>query len=182
MASLSDEHKQFIVERLAQFDSPTDVQKALKVHFSVDATLQQLSAYDPTTVAGKRLSEKLKQLFEQVRKAFIEDRSTIAITHASYRQRLRLQLLQLEKVKANPVMVLRILEAAQKDECGNYGQGPTGGNQGGGDDDGDVDIDATERVAVLADLLDTLRTRKNRDIVARRTAGPDTAQGGAGTD
>lgn len=53
---LSDEVKAFIVSRLACWQKPTEVVKAVKESFGVDVTPQRVKCNDPTKVAGKHLS------------------------------------------------------------------------------------------------------------------------------
>jgi hypothetical protein len=82
---LSSEVKVFIVQRLACWDSPSQVVKAVKDEFGLELTRQAIHAYDPTAKAGQRLSAKFKRLFEEARKQFTEQISAIGITHRAVR-------------------------------------------------------------------------------------------------
>jgi hypothetical protein len=118
MASLNGAVKVFIVERLACFDRPTEVQEAVKAAFKVNVSLQQLACYDPTKVNGRGLSKTLKEVFEGTRKKFLDDTSNIPIAHKSYRLR-RLQKLA-DDHDRNPTMVLSVLEQAAKEQGEAY--------------------------------------------------------------
>lgn len=67
---LLDEHKAFVVVRLACYDSPKEVAQALKGEYGIVLTPQGCEAYDPTKSAGRRLSEKWRALFKKTRDDF----------------------------------------------------------------------------------------------------------------
>lgn len=86
-AKLNREQQTYVVQSLACFDSPSVVAAALRKEFSVTLTPQSIEAYDPTKKAGKNLAERWKAIFEETRKAFLEDTSSIAISHRAVRLR-----------------------------------------------------------------------------------------------
>lgn len=104
MARLTSAQKRFIVRRLAVFDRPSEVERAVKERFGVEVTSDQLAHYDPTTKSGQRLASDLTQLFEETRRAFIEEQKGIAIAYKSKRLR------DLEKVKRRLMEKLGDLE------------------------------------------------------------------------
>lgn len=120
MAALNGAVKVFIVERLACFDSPTKVQEAVKQAFKVDVSLQQLTAYNPKLAAGARLSQTLKDVFDETRKKFLADTSDIAISHKAYRLRVLDQELVTAQKRGNTAMVTALLEQAAKEEGGAF--------------------------------------------------------------
>src|SRR5260221_615045 len=91
MAKLTEPKKLFVVQALATFRTPTEVQKLLD-EMGIKAELNQIVRYDPTTAAGATLSQTLREAFTQARKSFIEDRDGIAIAHANWRLRELLEL------------------------------------------------------------------------------------------
>lgn len=93
MATLRSKHKRFIVRRLAVFDRPKEVQRAVKNRYGIETSRQQLQHYDPTTKNGRKLASKWKGLFERTRREFVEEQKGIAIAYKSKRLR------DLEKVK-----------------------------------------------------------------------------------
>jgi hypothetical protein len=116
MAALNGAVKVFIVERLACFDTPTEVAKAVKLEFGVTVSPQQLTAYNPSTVAGGRMSKTLKDLFEATRKKFLADTSQIAIAHKAYRLRVMNRLAEKMEAQGNVAMLAQLLEQAAKEE------------------------------------------------------------------
>lgn len=120
MAALNGAIKVFIVERLACFDTPTEVQKAVKQAFGVEVSLPQLTAYNPNLAAGQRLSQTLKDVFNATRKKFLEDTSGIAIAHKAYRLRVLDRLLEKLERQGNVAMVAQLLEQAAKEEGGAF--------------------------------------------------------------
>lgn len=113
MAALSDAVKLFIVQRLAVFDTPTQVIAAVKETFELDVSKQQVYFYDPTV--GVKPSKKLCAEFKRTRRRFLKRTSDIPIANKAVRlQRLnRLQLL-LEDKKNYP-LAAQLLEQAAKE-------------------------------------------------------------------
>lgn len=120
MAALADHVKVFAVQALACFDSPTQVAKDIKQEFGVEVTLQQLQAYNPATVAGARMSKKLKAIFAATREAFLKDVSTIPIAQQSYRLRTLNRMLQTVEKQGNVVVAAQLLEQAAKESGGAF--------------------------------------------------------------
>lgn len=85
MAALKEPVKMFIVQSLACFETPQQVVEAVKQEYNIEITRQQVALYDPTKVAGRNLSKKLKDLFEHSRKAFRENIEDIAIANKAFR-------------------------------------------------------------------------------------------------
>ncbi|MNE32967.1 hypothetical protein D3C80_1266060 [compost metagenome] len=87
MAALKDPVKIFIVQSLACFETPQQVVEAVKQDYKIEITRQQVALYDPTKVAGRNLSKKLKDLFERTRKDFRENIEDIPIANKAFRLR-----------------------------------------------------------------------------------------------
>ena len=85
MAALKEPVKMFIVQSLACFETPQQVVEAVKQEYKIEITRQQVALYDPTKVAGRNLSKKLKDLFERTRKDFRENVEDIAIANKAFR-------------------------------------------------------------------------------------------------
>lgn len=69
---LNEGQKQYLVQRLAQFNTPKEAAKSLFEAHGVKISPQSAEHYDPTKRAGKRLAVHLKQIFEDSRKRFIK--------------------------------------------------------------------------------------------------------------
>lgn len=85
--SIPDPVRVAIVRALACFDGIGTVVAAVKQDYGIVVTPQAVEAHDPTKRAGKNLAQKWRLLFDETRKAFIEDTSDIAISHRSTRLR-----------------------------------------------------------------------------------------------
>lgn len=64
---LNSSVKEFIVIQLAERQRPSDVAASVKEKFGIEIKRQTAHLYNPTHIAGKRLSGKLKQLFDEKR-------------------------------------------------------------------------------------------------------------------
>lgn len=84
---LADDAKLYAVQALACFDPPSVVRDALKAEFGASITAQAVESYDPTKRAGRALSGRLRAIFEETRKTFLEDTGRIGISHRSVRLR-----------------------------------------------------------------------------------------------
>lgn len=116
MASLTSEQQTLIVERLACFYRPTEIQRELKELFSLDVGLSTIVFYDPNSAQGaKQLASEWKQLFAAVRERFIEDEASIAIASKSYRLRRLQQIIDDPHLSKNPMLVKDCLEQAAKE-------------------------------------------------------------------
>jgi hypothetical protein len=120
MAAIADEVKVYIITALACFDEQKQVIKDVKDRFGVDVYQQQLTAYDPNTVAGQRMSKQFKELFHSTRKKFLEDTSGIPIANASVRLRILQRHVNLADTRGNSAMVANLLEQAAKETGGAY--------------------------------------------------------------
>ena len=64
---------------------PQQVVEAVKQEYKIEITRQQVALYDPTKVAGRNLSKKLKDLFTRTRKDFRANIEDIAIANKAFR-------------------------------------------------------------------------------------------------
>ncbi|WP_174492724.1 MULTISPECIES: DUF2280 domain-containing protein [Acinetobacter] len=117
MATLKEPVKIFIVQALACRDTPQEVVDLVKQEFGIEVNRMQCASYDPTKVAGKNLSKKFKDLFEETRKKFDEGLIDIPIAIKHYRMKQYDKLLNKTK---NTVMALKIMEQAAKDSGGQF--------------------------------------------------------------
>lgn len=115
---MTDAVRMYIIQALAAFDTPSMVADAVKEEFGVSITRQAVHAYDPTKAAGKDLGERWRKLFEESRKAFLDNVTDIPIANKA----MRLRTLQRMAVKAegmkNLALAARLHEQAAK-EMGN---------------------------------------------------------------
>ena len=114
---LPNDVKVFIVQRLACWDTPSQVAASVKEEFGIDIPRQNIHRYDPTVKAGADLSKKLKTLFEETREAFTTDTATIGIAHKSVRLRALDRMARSAESRGTILGAAALLEQAAK-ECG----------------------------------------------------------------
>lgn len=120
MAALSNEVKMFIVQALACYDQPSEVARRVKAEFGLDVVRQQVETYDPTARAGRDLSKKWRELFEETRKVFIEDTTQVAISHRAVRLRALNRMAVKAEEKGNMALAAQLLEQAAKEVGESY--------------------------------------------------------------
>ena len=142
---LSEDVKTFIVQALACFDTPSQVVEAVNQEFKIQISRQSVEKYDPTKVAGAKVAPKWRALFEQARKAFIEDTSQIAIAHRA----TRLRALQRMAAKAEAKGNFPLAAALNKQAAEEMGNAYTNKREITGKDGKDLPI-AAPAVAIFA--------------------------------
>jgi hypothetical protein len=115
MAALKDEVKQFIVQALACFDTPTQVANAVKEEFGLVVSRQQVACYDPNCYVGRNLSQKWRIVFEDTRKKFREDTAAIPIASRAFRLRALARMAQQAEGMRNIALAVSVIEQAAKE-------------------------------------------------------------------
>lgn len=115
MAALKDSHKHFIVQRLACYDTPSEVAQAVAEEFRVEIDRSQVAKYDPTGVASRGLGKKWKVLFWETRERFEAEMDQVPIAHRAYRMRELHKAYQEAKRKKNYPLAAQLLEQAAKE-------------------------------------------------------------------
>lgn len=117
---LTDEVKIFIVQRLACWDTPSQVAKSVNDEFGLNLPRQNIHKYDPTVKAGQELSEKLRTIFEETRKAFTEETSAIGIAHKAVRLRALDRMARTAEDRGNILGAAQLIEQAAKEVGGAF--------------------------------------------------------------
>ena len=84
---LNDRLKEYVVERLAGFDSPTAIAKSLREEFGVTVCRQSIEQYHP--LRRPRCAEKWKLLFFATRRAILEGKAERGAANKMVRLRWR---------------------------------------------------------------------------------------------
>lgn len=108
----------FIVQQIACFDAPSVVAEAVKKEFGLTITRQLVETYDPTKKAGVKVGARWRVLFDETRKAFLEDTSRIAISHRAVRLRALQRMAEKAEGMGNIALAAQLHEQAAK-EAGN---------------------------------------------------------------
>lgn len=117
---LPGEVKAFIVQRLACFDTPTRVAKAVKEEFDLTVSRQRVHYYDPTHRMGRALMPDLAGLFHQTRDKFLSDPPACPIAQANYRLSVLQRALEIAETRGQLTEVRAILEQAAQEVGGRY--------------------------------------------------------------
>lgn len=116
---LDDKQKEFIVQRLACYDTPSEVAAAFKDEYGMEVAPQRVEAYDPTKRIGKDLSQKWRTLFEATRKGFLEHvEHHLPEANKAVRVRHLIHAARAYKSRGNYVGMADMLERVAK-ELGN---------------------------------------------------------------
>ncbi|MCF9045981.1 DUF2280 domain-containing protein [Acinetobacter nectaris] len=116
MATLKEPIKMFIVQSLACFETPQQVADAVMQRYGIEIDRRQCENYDPTKHAGRKLSKKLKLLFEETRRDFQDNILDIPIANKAFRLR-ELQEMY-ESWGKNRVMKQQVLKQAFQETDG----------------------------------------------------------------
>lgn len=87
MATLKDEHKRFIIRRLAVFVPPSDVQTEFEAEYGFEVSSGQVAYYDPTNERGRDLAGRWRTLFHETRQVFLEDFTESTLQYKAVRLR-----------------------------------------------------------------------------------------------
>jgi hypothetical protein len=120
MSALPEQIKLQIVQALACFDTPSQVAKAVNAEFGLTVSPQQCERYDPTKRAGAALSKKYREIFTETRKTFLEDTSTIGVSHRAVRLRTLQRLIDRAESQGNIGMTAQLLEQVAKETGDAY--------------------------------------------------------------
>jgi hypothetical protein len=154
--ALKDEHKAFLVQRLAVFDTPKEATEALKVEFGIAISAQRAESYDPNKRAGQRLSMRWKDVFQATRKRFLDQLDDIPSANKAVRVR-RLERMALGAEQRGNFSLAAALLKQIAEEVGNV---YTNRREYMGKDGGPIE---TRDVSLLTDdELDAERERVKR--------------------
>lgn len=117
MPRLADQHKTFITQRLAMYDTPTQVADAVKEEFGLEIHRAHVAQYDPTREV--RLAKKWRALFEATREKFLKDSASIPIAQKSVRLRRLERMSRAAENMKNYPLAAQLHEQAAK-EVGDY--------------------------------------------------------------
>jgi hypothetical protein len=114
--ALSEEIKEFIVKRLACFETPSRVAEAVKVNFGITITRQRVYLYDPR--CSQPPAQRWCVLHARTREKFLRDVDEIAVSHKAVRLQM-LDRMARSCERSNVALALASLALAAK-ECGGF--------------------------------------------------------------
>lgn len=121
MPTLTTDQKCFIVSALARFHSPTQVTRLVKQYFGIEVSRQQVDYYNPRTASSAgHLADRWKELFETVRKRYVDAVEEVAIAHERYRLEQLQRIVDHRMKKDDHSTVLEAIEQAAKERGRAY--------------------------------------------------------------
>lgn len=121
MARLTEEQRAFIVIELACRRQVADVIARFREEYSVEIDRKQVHEYNPDSVHGKKtMAKKWRKLFEETRKNFDADMTSIAIASKNYRLRTLQEMLEKMVERGNVGMAKDLLKQAAEETGGAY--------------------------------------------------------------
>lgn len=116
MAALTEIVKRDIVQRLACFDTPSEVAAAIREEHGVEVERQQVNNYDASKdYARKRMAKPLVELFDETRARFRERVEDIPIANKAVRLRRLNRIADRAAVQKNPVVEMEAMERAARE-------------------------------------------------------------------
>ncbi|WP_250450689.1 DUF2280 domain-containing protein [Caballeronia sp. ATUFL_M2_KS44] len=122
MPVLSKDVKIAVVRALAEFDTPTIVQRMLKTVYDLDVPVNQIVAYNPTTYQGRALSKSLRRVFDDARKNFLDGVESIGISNETQRLKLVDEAANAARENGDTKGMIRAAEAADRIRGGHWKQ------------------------------------------------------------
>lgn len=118
MAELSEELKQEIVKRLACFEDIGEIVKDFRLR-GIETEHKQIGSYDPTK-SYFEAGDWARDLFESVRKAFVEDAAAVPVANQGFRLNLLQEGIQAARKAKNWKLVAELAEQASKEVGGAF--------------------------------------------------------------
>ncbi len=112
MQKLNQAQKTFIVQRVAMYDTPSQVAEAVKEEFGLTIDRQLVRTYNPEQV---EVAAKWKAIFDASRKSFLDSVAEIPVAHRSVRLRILDRLRHKAENESNYSLVCQILEQVAKE-------------------------------------------------------------------
>ena len=116
MAALTEIHKREIVERLACFESPSEVAAAMTAGHGIEIVRQQAHNYDASRpIIRARMARALVELFDRSRAEFLARTEGIAIANRAYRLKRLDEMERAARGMRNYGLAAEMLEQAAKE-------------------------------------------------------------------
>lgn len=120
MATLKDEHKVFIVQALACYDTPTQIAAAVKEVFGISVTRQQVESYNCKRQAGQSTAKKWVAIFNKTRDDFEAEIAKIPVALRAVRLRRLERYVDQAEASGNLVLAAQLLEQIAREQGGMY--------------------------------------------------------------
>lgn len=117
--ALNGEQRRFIVVRLACFETPTEVAVAVKEEFGIELDRRTVAHYSPER-AGADTGKAWRRLFDETRRTYLEDLSSVFIAQQNYRLRQLQKLFDRAKARGADKLAADYLRQAAEEVGGAF--------------------------------------------------------------
>lgn len=107
-AKLSDDAKLYIVQRLAMFDTPSQIADGVREEFGVVVTRQSIEHYDPAK--RPQIAQRWASLHAATRTAFLEETAKEPAAHRAVRVRRLARMAERAELKGNIPLAKELLK------------------------------------------------------------------------
>ena len=155
---LQEKHKEYVVKRLACYDTPKEVAEGLKEEFNLKMTLQGIEYYNPKRAAGKCLSEKWRLMFEETRRHFLDNAAEyVPLANKTVRLAELSKMHAAHKSRNNHVAAAQVIEQIAKEVGGSFtNRREHTGRDGGAIETQHSDLTDDQIDQRLAELLESM--------------------------
>lgn len=119
MADLTEEMQDAIVRRLARFETPTNVARAVGEEFDVEISRRQVAAYNVGTASFEG-AQKWVYVFDAERAAYRKELEQHAISDVGFRLGMLQRGALAAEARGNYVLAAQLLKQAAEDVGGAY--------------------------------------------------------------
>jgi hypothetical protein len=111
-AKLTCDHRIEVVRRLAGFEQPREIAKAMKEEFGIEITPQAIAFYDPTRYALKRCPKRWAALFWELREEVVKGNPDVGVAHRTVRLRWLDRMARVQMEKGNTAEARALMKQA----------------------------------------------------------------------
>jgi hypothetical protein len=119
---LTDEHRTYIIKRLAARHGPKAVMRGLRQDFGITISQRAVDHYDPERSPRTGLSQLWKDLFWQEREAYIARTAHVGVTDKAARIRQREAMMHREWAAGRHAQANAILDSIAKELGASFGR------------------------------------------------------------
>lgn len=113
---LNDEHKAFLCQRLAVYDTPKEAAEALSEEYGITITPQSAQHYDPTRYAGRNLAKKWATVFTETRERFNQKlEADVPLANKSVRVKKMAKAAAAFEARGAWLPMVRVIESISKE-------------------------------------------------------------------
>lgn len=162
---LNDQHRAYIVKRLACFDGRKEIRDDLEAEYGISVTEAAIGHYNPYSLSGKKLSAKWRHVFDTTREAFLKNAaSETPLANKAVRIRRLAKYVEKHEKNGNMVAAAETMVLIAKELGGSF----TNLRQHTGKDGKPIQHDHTHRDV---DTMTTDELHAEMDRIEKQRAG-----------